>query len=152
MIKIHCVRHNTQFRRHPLSYVGHSACEDNLICILFSRTDSGLVQNPRFVYTVELDIEECLKQKPSMKSFLSRLRDKPSKLEFSKVRWAPLDLISRLARVDESLSSSDSGTKFGVSQENLLGQSGASKLLDTTRPGIGQIFLLRILQAAILWT
>lgn len=122
-----------------------------LFAYFFSRTDSGLVQNPRFVYTVELDIEECLKQKPSMKSFLSRLRDKPSKLEFSKVRWAPLDLISRLARADESLSSSDS-TKFGVSQENLLGQSGASKLLDTTRPGIGQIFLLRILQVAILWT
>jgi hypothetical protein len=42
--------------------------------------------------------------------------------------------------------------KFGVSQENLLGQSGASKLLDTTRPGIGQIFSIRILQVAILWT
>jgi hypothetical protein len=117
-----------------------------LFAYFFSRTDSGLVQNPRFVYTVELDIEECLKQKPSMKSFLSRLRDKPSKLEFSKVRWAPLDLIYRLARADESLSSSDTRTKSGVSQENLLGQSGAS------RPGIGQIFLLRILQVAILWT
>lgn len=105
------------------------------LAYFFSRIHSGLVQNPRFVYTVELDIEECLKQKPSIKSFLSRLRDKPSKLEFSKVRWAPLDLISRLARADES--SSDSGTKNEVSQENVLGQSRAST--DTTRPGIGQI-------------
>ena len=58
------------------------------------------------MYTVELDIEECLKQKPGINAFLSKLRAKPARLEFFKTPWAPLDVISVLAREGESLSTS----------------------------------------------
>lgn len=56
------------------------------------------------MYTLELDVKECSKARPESKSFLSKLRDKPAKLEYSKIQWAPLDLISRLAgsRASES--------------------------------------------------
>jgi hypothetical protein len=50
-----------------------------------------------------VDIEEFLKQKPGINSFLSKLRAKPPRLEFSRMLWAPLDVISVLAREGEYL-------------------------------------------------
>lgn len=92
------------------------------------------------MYTVELDIEECLKQNPRINSFLSKLRAKPARLEFFKTPWAPLDVISVLAREGESLSTSSS-TELAAELDHLqvpdLEQRGASNALITGR-GLGE--------------
>lgn len=62
----------------------------------------------KFVYTVELDIEECMKQNPKIKLILSKLGVKPARLEFSKMPWAPLDVVSVLAREGETRVASSS--------------------------------------------
>jgi hypothetical protein len=53
-------------------------------------------KDPKFVYTLQLDVGECLRAKPESRHFLLKLRNKPSKLEFCNIPWAPLDLISQL--------------------------------------------------------
>ena len=73
------------------------------------------------MYTVELDIEECLKQNPGIKSFLFKLRVKPARLEFFKIPWAPLDVISALARQGESLSTSSSTKLAHETDDHLQG-------------------------------
>jgi hypothetical protein len=96
------------------------------------------VQEPKFVYTVELDIEECLKQNPGINLFLSKLRAKPARLEFSKTPWAPLDVISALARQGESLSTSTGLAVESVDhlQGHDLEQRGTSNASTTgRRPG-----------------
>lgn len=60
------------------------------------------------MYTVELDIEECMKQNPKIKLILSKLGVKPARLEFSKMPWAPLDVVSVLAREGETRVASSS--------------------------------------------
>ncbi|KAG0553790.1 hypothetical protein KC19_12G039300 [Ceratodon purpureus] len=97
-------------------------------------------KEPKFVYTVELDIEECLKQNPASSSFLSKLRAKPARLEFSKTPWAPVDVISALARQGESLSTSSSTELEVESSDHLQGpgleQRGTSDASTTgRRPG-----------------
>lgn len=93
------------------------------------------------MYTVELDIEECLKQNPEMNSFVSKLRAKPARLEFSKIPWAPLDVISALARQGESLSTSSSTELAAEPDDHLQGpdleQRGASNA-STTGHGPGE--------------
>lgn len=93
------------------------------------------------MYTVELDIEECVKQNPAINTFLSKLRAKPAKLEFFKTPWAPLDVISLLAREGESLSTPQLD---GHAQAPDIEQRGASNASTTGRsPGELQCIMLR---------
>jgi hypothetical protein len=50
-----------------------------------------------------MDIEDCLKQKPGKISFLTKLRAKPARFEFSRTLWASLDVISAIAREGDYL-------------------------------------------------
>lgn len=90
------------------------------------------------MYTVELDIEECVKQNPGINTFLSKLRAKPARLEFFKTPWAPLDVISLLAREGESLSTIE------LDGHAQAPDRGASKASTTGRsPGELQCIMLR---------
>jgi len=73
-----------------------------------------------------------------MNSFLSKLRAKPARLEFSETPWAPLDVISVLAREGESLS-----TKLAAEpDDDLHGPERGSSQASTTGRRLGELILV----------